>query len=190
MALLREIVTDWTGPQGSGMQTVMYMLEQTTTHNDQRVETGVFWSGVAAGLSNLYTWKVRELARVIESTDGGLVREDVDTPVVTGPGGSAAQPVADATQALVRWKTGLVVRGRILKGRTYIPGLISTEVLNGNLKASSLANFQARANTLANAAVGFSIWSRPLDGGAGSSALVSSATVWGELAVLRGRRNA
>lgn len=184
---MREILVDWTTQAGSGMVGVFNFSDETPV-NAQRVALGAFLGGMDEQLRTTTTWTVRQEGREVNDATGTLTGEWLDSAVVEGNGAGAQSAVADATQALIRWSTGVVVNGRFLKGRTFIPGLEIDVLSGGNLTTAAQVAFTTAADGLATAGVGFSIWHRPTSGAGGSLHAVAAGSVWSELAVLRRRR--
>lgn len=98
-------------------------------------------------------------------------------------GTDAANALPNATMALFRWRTGLFLQGREVRGRTFWPGL--TETSN-----DAQGNFSGAADLTADAtafiaASDIAIWSptRLL------ASTVTVGTCWDEFAVLRSRRD-
>lgn len=188
MAGLNEIITEWTTPSGGGKLSVMYFLGSAATDEAQRAALGTLWGAIDARLDNAVTWSVRTTGRTIESTTGALTGEWTDPTDQSGVGGLVGQATADATQALIRWSTGVVVGGRFLKGRTNVPGLESNGFTDGNLSAPTQTAFNNAITTFIAADVGFGVWHRPVGGAGGQLVTVNSGSVWPEAAVLRRRR--
>ena len=101
----------------------------------------------------------------------------------TQTGTSSPTSLPDQTSILVRWKTGVWVNGRQITGRTYLP-YPSQSTGGGQPSASVVNDISASANVLINT-IGLGVWSRT----AGQVALITSASVWGEYAVQRRRRD-
>lgn len=102
---------------------------------------------------------------------------------VTGTNSDDVLP--QATQLLVRWRTGQFIDGRELRGRTFIPGYVQ----GASSAAGEVATTtQGTVNTAAATLVGnsdFGIWSP-------TNAVFATATsgiCWTEWAVQRGRRD-
>lgn len=100
-------------------------------------------------------------------------------------GDFAVNPVPQAAQALVRWRTGQYIAGREIRGRTFIPGMAGSQGnVNGELLPATLAAMQT-ASTAFLTASGHGIWS-PKNG---QFELALTASVWPEFAVMRSRRD-
>lgn len=185
---MNEIITEWTGPQGSGLLTIMYFEGGALEVAPQRAAVATFLSGVDNYLSNSYSWSVRTEGRVVNASDGALTGVWVNGAALIGTGSLNDPPVPDAAQVLVRWPTAAVVNGRRVQGRTFLPGLSRLAVVAGNLGADVAASIAARGEDLVDEGVGFGVWHRPSAQGAGSHHLATACSVWRELAVQRGRR--
>jgi len=183
----REILVDWTTPSGSGKRSV-FMFNTTSTAAAQRFSLSLFLGAIDAALSNQVTWTIETSGRVMDFATGTLTSLWTADVPYSGTGGTAGEPVADATQALVRWNTGEVVNGRILKGRTFIPGLAVGNLDDGNLGSALQALWQGYAQQLIDDEVGLSVWHRPVASSGGLLFNAAAASVWEELAVLRRRR--
>lgn len=184
----REIIVDWTTASGIGKASVMF-FDPAGAIASQRAAISVFLGAVDGSLDNSVTWTVRNTGRELDDSTGVLTGAWTASGTVTGTGNNATEPVADATQVLFQWHTGVIVGGRFLRGRTFIPGLTSSLVVNGNLNSSQAAAFQTMGETFADDAAGFGVWHRPVSGSGGLFASAESCTVWSELAVLRRRRS-
>lgn len=184
----REIVTSWFIPSGEPAKTVMY-FDDSISVASQRTALGAFWANVDGGLENSVSWDIDTTGRDVDSATGTLLGLWTDTTPVGGTGGVAGEVVPDASMVLIRWLTGIIIGGRFVNGRTFIPGLATANMVNGNLSTGIAALYTGYGNTLAAAGVGFSVWHRPVGGAGGFSAPVDSALCNTEMAVLRRRRN-
>lgn len=172
------------------------------------------WSGLNSGFSIIHTTGSAETSQLdadalddfLEAIAANTVvaqRFQVDTEVeqvnpatgaVTGvtsitsinrTGSNNTAPVPQAAQALVRWRTGVYVSGREIRGRTFIPGLaLATSSASGELASATAAAITTAAQQLLEDS-GIGIWSPTR----GQIALVTSASVWSEFAVMRSRRD-
>lgn len=185
-----EIVTRWSGPQGSGLRSIMYFRGSLPENVPvARLAVGGLWAGYAGVMSNQYTFEVDETARLLDPADGSLVGYYVDTGTVDGVGAQNQQPVADSTQVLHRWATGRVRAGRVVRGHQFAPGLATGSLTGGNITPAVAAALTANANDFVLDTDGdFCVWARPKPGLPGVEVEVLGGSVWGELAVLRQRR--
>lgn len=184
---MREILVNWVSTLHSGLTTVTFWSE-TGVLADQRQNLHTLFDSVKGDLSTGTTWTVATTGRLIDETTGAVTGGWSEPTARTGSGTSATDVVPDAAQVLLRWKTPVVLGGRFVQGRSFIPGLVSNKVLQGNLAPTSITSWNSAATTFVTAADGFGIWHRPTSGSGGAHALVTSASVWSEIAVLRRRR--
>lgn len=188
MAVLREIITDWAG-NGVQSNTVMFFRADQPVA-DQRTALKAYWDGVKTVVSNQYSFTIRQEGRELNDGDGSLSGAWAVGTSLAGTGTDNSQPVPEAAQALCRWATGVVVAGRFLKGRTYIPGIAQGYSQQGQVLATARTAIKTAGDNLAASATGFVIWHRPAPGGDnGQSAAVTSSSVWQEWAVQRRRRS-
>lgn len=184
---VREIVTDWVTPAGTGMATVMYFAPSTTV-TIQRSFLNTFWNSIRGLQSTGTTFTIRTTGRELDETTGALTGAWSEPTVFVASGAGGSIPVPDATQALIQWRTGVIVGSRFVRGRTFLPGLASGNLQGGNLIPSGASVILAAATALAASSADLRVWHRPISGSGGSSQKVTSATVWNEFAVLRRRR--
>lgn len=185
---MREILTHWTTPAGSGLVNVMYFTDGPATVAAQRNALGLFWAAVADELASTVTYRVAQEGREMSEATGQVTGGWSDVQSYHGAGGSGPTPVGDASQVLLRWLTGTYVAGRQVRGRTFVPGLRYDAMAQGNINPVVVAEFNLEASNLVSADVGLSIWHRPRPDSPGALYPVSSASCWRELAVQRGRR--
>lgn len=97
------------------------------------------------------------------------------------------QPLPPATQGLVRWRTGVFVGGREIRGRTFLPGVTETYSTTGQPdSAYTSAWATAAAALVADAGCELAVWSRAHQ----QVATVTASNVWtSNFAVLRSRRD-
>lgn len=183
---MREININWTLPSGSAVTVLNF--SETIPASAQRAGIDALLGDLSSLLSNQVTATVATEGREFDPTTGLATSFWAEpTPLVT-PGQVTQQPVADSTQVLFRWRTEAVRAGRRVQGRTFIPGLITTQITSGNLASSAVSAWSTIAQAFVDAGLGFQVWSRPNAGGPGEGANVTTGTVWNELAVLRRRR--
>lgn len=185
---MREYLVRWSTPAGGNPLTILYFDESGDSVGDQRFLIKTWLDGLATQLSNQISYQVELEGRVINESDGTLVGYWSDTVPQTGNGDISEEPVADATQGLVRWGTANFVAGRNVRGRSFIPGVATTRLTSGNLGTTAVSAFASASAALVTSASGLVVWSRPTDGRPGSMNLVSTSGVSTELAVLRRRR--
>lgn len=191
---IREIITDWVTPAGGALVSVMYFNEDGTSAADQREALGNLLDGIKGEIASVVSYRVRTDGRVLDETDGSLTALWNESTVYAAAGTSTSGPVPDAAQILLRWRTPTIVAGRVLQGRTFIPGGAAPSVDGGNVPGVVVTLINNEIDQFLAASVGFCIWSRPappdgvIPGRPGVAALVGSGSCWNEFAVLRGRR--
>lgn len=168
------------------MASVMY-FSSSATASEQREHLGTFLSDLMGAVVPGVRFTIRTEGRILNPGTGALTGAWVDGVARTLTGSASGQPVADATQALIRWQTGEVVGRRFLQGRTFIPGLANGNTNGGNISTALIADWATKANAFVSASQ-FGIWHRPKTGAGGQWLEVTTASIWSELAVLRRRR--
>ncbi len=126
---------------------------------------------------------------VFEAESGDLLYyagDDDPQPTVTGSGG---EPVARATQALLRLNTSDIRNNRLIRGRVFLgPAsgdcLDSTGLIATATRADFENNFAGVVDPLGPRAV---VWSRPVAGAGGVVADVNTLQVRDRPGILRGR---
>lgn len=183
----REIITDLTTAAGGGRVSVMYFNEASPVA-DQREDIDTFFSSLAVSLSNTFSYEVRTTGRELDDATGGLTGAWVDSTPYTGVGANVGDVVPDASQLLIRWFTNVIVNGRFLQGRTFVPGLLGSSIDAGNVDPALVAGYTTIAQTMAGSLNGFGVWHRPTLGAGGSFHPINDGGCWSEVAVLRRRR--
>lgn len=186
--MVREIIVEWTTITGGGKRSVLY-FDEATAVSDQRSEIHNWLTDLAGGLHTSTAWNVATSGRELDTATGTLTGIWSETTARNGAGSLATgQPVPDAAQILIQWTTGVVVNGRVIRGRTYIPGTSTANVANGNLAESVRASYATDSNTFVGATPSFVIWHRPRSGAGGVAVVVDAADCWREFGVQRNRR--
>lgn len=179
-----RVRTEFVGVQGAPWLSTM--LFGTVNSAQQSVNAvGAFWSAVDAAIATAVTW--RTLPDVDEiDVDGNLIGVE-STTVQTAGGALAGDRLPHATQALITWRTGAIIGGRELKGRTFIPGIgESHNSADGTLSSGLISILQAAGDALiADVNSAFTIWS-PTHA---QVRLATVASVRDQWAVLRSRRD-
>lgn len=185
--MVREILTQWQGAGGQSGVSVMYFDDETSAAT-ARTQLADFWTAVSAHLTEDTTWTIAQEGKTLDTASGQLTALWSDPVAYTADGIESLGPVANATQILFRWGTELIVSGRVLRGRTFVPGLVITGLGNGELEPSVFTSLALAASDFAASPSGLVVWHRPVGGAGGVSSPVTIGSVWTELAVQRGRR--
>lgn len=188
MPVVMRVRTVWAGVAGTPYYSNHYFGDDTVPATAQDAVNAVdaFWFGLSGNISNDLTWTVEGTVARIEATDGSLVGQYAVTPE-TGVGGSSGQMLPLATQGIVRWLTDTVIAGRMLRGRTFVPGLVEDVNDADGKPVSALPTLlttvgQALINDTGNT---LQVWSRTH----GNFAEVETAQGWNQWATLRSRRD-
>lgn len=134
------------------------------------------------------TITVDPVYQIIDEITGQIVGEGVVTPapqVVTGVyvGGWNRQ-----VGLLVEWATGAFIKGRRLRGRTYLVPLGAIPESDGTLPSTTVAAVQASTAYIVNAIEDFRVWHRPVNSLGGSSATITAGLVRDKAAILNSRQ--
>ena len=188
MADLNEVIVDWNTTNSPGGLSVMYFKASGSIVN-QRAAIQTMYTACIARLDNGTVWTVRTSGKIIDETTGTLTGFWNDAAAKTGTGTLSGNCVPNAAQVLFRWRTSTIVNGRLLQGRTFVPGLGAASLDEGQVSAAALGAMQGGQAALLAAIPGeLVVWHRPVGGNPGSGVAVTAGTVWSELAVQRRRR--
>lgn len=187
MATIREITTIWGLPSGTGHVSVMY-FSTTPTIASQRTALQAFWTTIGPSLASTVGWTVATTGRELDAQTGVLTGAWSENTAKAGFGTGGSVPIPDAAMLLIQWRTGTIVNGRFLRGRTFIPGASTGAVVGGNVTPAVTTAMVNAGSTLAGSAADLLVWHRPIAGSGGTGVTVTSVTAWSEYAVLRKRR--
>jgi hypothetical protein len=177
----------YTGLQGAPWLSTLYFAGNTQTEANSAI------TATKAFLDALKVWQDSNMAFATEAevpeinTTTGATIQVFNTTVQTGVGSVGGTMLPTAAQALIRWRTGVFVSGREIRGRTFVPGLTQTAnngdgVVNGG---TITAFSTAAANLIAAAGADFGVWSRAR----ATFAAAQTGSCWNQFAVLRSRRD-
>lgn len=135
---------------------------------------------------------------IMQDTDGEAQQFLFLTGLPTIATGISGTPYAAPAGAMIQWETGAVVRGRRLRGRTFLVPLASNAFqADGTLSAATMDDLGDAAEVITRTTgAQFLVWSRPVRaaGGAiteeGLSRRINSATIPDRAAILTSRRRA
>jgi hypothetical protein len=178
--------TVFSGPQGSPWVSTMYSSGISQAEADAFVAAvGAFWGAVDALMNTGVTWATEAEVEIVDPITGDITGTLVTTPQ-TGAGATVTELLPRIAQAVVRWRTGIFVAGREVRGRTFIPGLTELANTTGQLTPATQTTIQTAADTL-NGVVGptLNIWSRTH----GVTHPVATASVWSQFSYLGSRRD-
>lgn len=104
-------------------------------------------------------------------------------------------PLPWATQGLIRWRTGVFVDGREIRGRTFVPALTEGHSTTGRPTSALTAILGIAAGVVDD---NLGVWQRPREASAGPPVVearegqvaeVATFSVWTQWASLRSRRD-
>ena len=186
MTDIQRIRVAWTGFPGAPGVSTFYATTAATPMANIRT----FFNNIHPFLPSDVTLSFPGAGDVLDDVTGILTGSWSAAPPadVTGSGtGTYAAPVG----AVVNWGTATIHRGRRMRGRTFLVPLNGPSFQNdGSLDSTVRAGLISGAQALIAAGPGNLLaWSRPISGGGGLSAAVTTANVPDLAAVLRSRRD-
>jgi hypothetical protein len=203
MALLR-VKMRWSGINGGNGYSVFHFEDfgsgpdgwdpGPTDAANVVAKVDTFAQGILGVLPAGVTLQVLGDVDEITETTGALVDlHSVTAPAARTPSHSAG-PYSAPTGAVISWRTGVVHRGRRIRGRTFlVPCIGAAFENNGTLTSTAINTITTAANALMTngAATGdLAVYARPSAPGAtdGMAGIVSGFSVPDMGAVLRSRR--
>lgn len=183
----REILTDWHFDSGEDGVSVMF-FDESIPVADQRADLAVLWGSVDSMLHNGTQWVIRNSGRELDDATGSLTGVWTDVTTQTGIGAGTVNPVNDAAMILLQWQTSTIINGRMVRGRTFVPGAEVSTQEQGNLGAGFVSQLNGYQATFLASGSGFGVWHRPTSGSGGQFVTATAGSAWPEFAVLRGRR--
>lgn len=199
-----RVTAIWTGVSGGPGYSTFYFNEPLWSAPAAQASVAAvraFFFGFVGAIPGGVTIQVQSAVGVVDVETGDLVDEQNVNAVAAVVGGANA-PRAAPAGAVVSWRTGMIIKGRRLRGRTFLVPLASAAYDNdGSLTDSVLALIRGSANALAAPPSGdqraLGIWHRPKKPTKenpdqpvviGAFAPVTGASVPDKAAVLRSRR--
>jgi hypothetical protein len=209
MAPILRVKARWSGFTGSPGYSNFYFRDfDSGSFTDamadaagDRVET--FFGACATLFPNNVRITVQSDAEVIEETNGEIISVLSTGPRSAVAGTAAANAYSAASGVVVTWRTGGVVVGRRVRGRTFlVPTANVAYDLDGTLGSGPMNTIQTAANALAatTGSPDLGVWSRPhkarvakdgtnVPARDGSWYVVTSVTIPDKVAILKSRRD-
>lgn len=187
---LYESVATWGGPGRNPKVSIFYTDAPAKIAPLRAALTAAVLGQKTAFVSSMnfeFSTEVRE----IDETTGELTGVGSVTAPAAVSGGTGTNPLPDASQVLLRWRTASVLDGRRVGGRTFIPNVVRDAAVAGNFGSTSAFIGQFGVPAIRDNLV---IWSRPrvatekLPARAGSIHAVVGVDCWSEFAIQRRRR--
>lgn len=139
----------------------------------------------AANFVAPYTYQPISFVDLVDPVSGNTVGvETVSVPLIAFT--ASGDPLPPATSLLLRWRTGVYIGGREIRGRTNIARLDEAAATAGVVTAANLAAWQARQDALISSLTCQHVIYSPKNGLWANSL---SGTPWNQFAVLRSRRD-
>jgi len=180
-----RVRANWTGVPVVGPSVSTFFFNSAAgTPQDASDQVATFLGALDANLATTLGWATENTVDELDTATGTLLGSTSVT-TASGSGANADTPLPRATQGLAQWTTSLVVAGRSLRGRMFIPGFCEN---NNDAGAPGTATVSG-VNTILNNFVSdtpaiFVAWSRTH----GVEAQVTGGSMWNQWAVLRSRR--
>lgn len=180
-----RVRTVFQGVTGSPWVSTAFFDSGAGTAQDAVTATGTFWQAADSLMEASVTWSTQADVETVNANNGQVTAVTSTTPV-TGAGVAGQTGLPIASQMLVRWRTGVYIAGREIRGRWFIPGIAVSINNDGQPTGPSVITVNTAASTLiGDANSQLVIWSRANT----QQAVVSSGTCWTQFAVLRSRRD-
>ena len=184
MTTIGRTQTVLTGVEGAPWYSTLYW-DLSYSAADMVEHTAELWEILDNRIVNEVAWEVSGIVEFIDDVTGTVLTAGV-TDAVTGAGEAAGEMLPAATQVLIKWRTGVYVAGREIRGRLFVPGLDQFMNNEGSVEAVAAGDLSDELATwLGGLTATPLIWSRTH----GDSASVTAAEVWDQFAVLRSRRD-
>lgn len=194
--------TEWSGTSGGPGVSVMCMSanaggDWTPTQAQSAVDkVRTFWSSIAGQLPDDVTVKVSPVVDLHDQANGSLTNTVVAATAPVSVVGSSTGAFAAGCGCKVTWETGSILRGRRVRGTTYIVPLSAGAYdADGTIAPANITAIAGAAGTLVSglsaSSLGMVVWSRPnpVKGYTGLLTSVISARVNDKTAILRSRRD-
>lgn len=165
-----------------------------------------FYDALKAIMHSSTVFTISGVVETVNEVTGDVTAAGSTTGTsVTGT--SATDPAPGSTQGLIQWRTGVYSDGRELRGRTFLPGMLSGRSSNGIPDATALTAMAAAVAAVTGHTASAQVWRRPRlealalgspgqpgyrpahDARVGSMADIVTGTPWTKWAVLRSRRD-
>lgn len=187
-----RVTTLFTGPQITGGGINEMHFQGVGDANDAWSACSQFWGTLAGTMYAGNNAVVQADVEEIDVASGDV--EGIETFAVdTNIGGNSNAPLPPTVQGLLRFRTGVRVGKRELRGRVFVPAQDEVNSVAGIPTAGVLGVFQGAIDILvADGDAGFGIYSRKapeLGRAAGTFAAAVSGSPWTQWASLRSRRD-
>lgn len=193
MAMYR-VRTVFTGVTGSPYLSTQFFIASDpatgTLAAAAKTKVANMWAAMTTQMSNLLSFTVQSPVDVIDPSTGNLENSFAVTPT-PGVCNLTGDPLPFMSQGLIRVETGVILAGKRLRGRIFVPG--PTENVNGT--GTPAGTYVSALTTAAQSLLAagdpvLAVWHRPPPGGnTGLAVGAVGATGQPKWAVLRSRRD-
>jgi len=185
MADLQRVVVAWSGHTGLPGVSVFHGVAGGTLNSDLKT----MFNAIKAGFPNNLSWAIPTGGDTIDDTTGAINGTWSNVGGGGTVGGTASGGYAVGVGFYTNWRTGTIINGRRLMGRTFFTNLTAGMYdTTGNIDNTSLGTFTTAMTAVVTAGQ-LRIWHRPPPGGGtGSSAAAASASIPDLVTSLRSRR--
>jgi hypothetical protein len=191
-----QVRTNWTGSFGA-TDSVMHFDQVSGTAQQAATAVMNMWQSIDNALHSSVSWALDTDVRTLNEATGAL--SAIATVSAASATGSGTGDYVDLLQGLIVWNTGEVVDGRLLRGRTFIPGITEASVDTTGRPTSGFASVVNTAVSTLIADVNSQpvVWHRPVYSGTGSSRVLerngsfeasTSAALKNRFSYMSGRR--
>lgn len=193
MAVYR-VTAEWSGFTGAPGYSNFHFGEFTggADIDQMRNRVGDFFQALYTNVPSSVSISIPPTVEVYDEASGLLTGYEEGGEEITIEATGTVNTYAGPSGAVVNWLTNTVANGRRIRGRTFIVPLRTTAYQSdGTLTSDTLEDIRAAAAGLVqdDFNTGFSVWSRPQNGGSGVLAPVTGYRVPDLAAVLRSRRD-
>lgn len=142
-----------------------------------------FWDDLKGLIATDVQWAIDD--EVLELTTAGVVTSSYTIAGQTGAGTSTSAMLPLASQLLVQWRTGTYQGGREMRGRTFIPGVVVGNNIDGKVGATTRGVVDAACIAYVGTAATPAIWSKKNL----TVTEISAGFCWEQFAMLTSRRD-
>jgi len=144
---------------------------------------GDFWDDLKGLIATDVQWAIDD--EVLELNSAGQVTNSFTIAGPTGAGTSTSALLPVASQLLVQWRTGLYQAGREIRGRTFVPGVVVGNNVDGKVGTTTRGIVDAACIAYVGTAATPAVWSKKNS----TVTPISAGFCWEQFAMLTSRRD-
>jgi len=181
-----RVRTAFTGITGAPYLSTLYFAGTNGDDADAAASAvSDYWVFLAPVISSNVSFVVDPDVASIDEEDGTML-DSFPVSVDSGSGSASGDMLPYTTQGLQRWSTGQVRGGRVVRGRTFVPGAVVGNNDDGVPDGAYIDKVQTAGNDLiSDGASTLLVWSRKNQ----TAIEVTAAGCWAQWAELRSRRD-